>query len=143
MFFLYCPQLLLALASIALPSLAEDSKPIDKCVAGRVREVELNILKSNPPKLAVVVAVDMPAPSRFFGPLELLRVDYPQPPADGIQDFVLITARQEFGLAVEPKIKMREVSAIIDAYESKLPWMKGVRIIGGEGQSVVKMLAKK
>jgi hypothetical protein len=98
--------------------------------------VDFKIEESNPPTL-VVMATGQVSSGGYSG-TKLARATYVQPPADGIQDYQLVTVPP-----TEPSIQVISQVNATDrwkGYDKEAPWLKGIRVHGvGEGV-MVKML---
>lgn len=92
-----------------------------------IKNIQLSILKSNPPKLAITVMGVVPT-SGWQNP-ELIEYVYVQPPPDGIYDFDFV--------AEEPQGKTMQVLTPIlvsHIWEGVVEDIKGVRIHSSRGK---------
>ena len=138
----------MALALFQPFAAAEDRKAEDKPTADKkpgpqtvkkILDVKYAIQTINPPNLVVTAEGQVSTGGFDKDKVQLLRVIYAVPPADGIQDYFLV--------AVPPSGPVTQVISTVTAtdtwkgYTKEAPWLKGIRVHGIEDGIVVKMIA--
>lgn len=120
---------------VASPIAAEDEAG-PRVVIKTITKLNLEIQEIAPPNLVVVATGEVPTGG--WKNARLVRVHYDKPPADGVQDFILM-AEKPTGIVTQV---ISEVTAryTIKGYEKELPWIKGVRIHGVDRGTMLKKL---
>lgn len=124
----------LAMMLFVLPGALAQDKPAPRLV-GTILKASLE------DKNGLVVTATGQVNTGGWTNARLLRAHYDTPPADGIQDyFLLATPPDGFATQVISEVK---ASDSWKTYKKDAPWLKGVRIHGAEGSTVVKMVGGK
>lgn len=114
------------------------AEPPERVTVKSIVEIDIALEKRIPPNLVVTAVGEVP--SLGFSDVELNRVVYVAPPADGIQDYYLS--------AVPPQAPVPQVISRVKAsdrwedYQRFAPWLRGVRVHGAGEGVLVKMLAQ-
>jgi hypothetical protein len=98
----------------------------ERVVLKRIMNVDLKVQESDPPSLTVVVTAQVPTGG--WRNARLVAVPYDKPPADGMQDYILL-AEKPTGAATQVISKITAEHTLRD-YTKTAPWLKGVRVHG-------------
>lgn len=133
----------LGVAAGPSPMVAEQKdggKKSEPRIVKKILKVEFAVETIDPPNLIVTVTGQVPTGGYDKNKVNLVRVAYVTPPADGIQDYVLF--------AVPPSGFATQVISEVKAgnrwkgYAKEAPWIKGIRVHGADEGVVVQMLPK-
>jgi hypothetical protein len=111
----------------------QNDKKDKEVIVPRIKVVDFKFLQTSPPSLSVSAVGEVPTGG--YQNIRLVRVTFPKPPLDGIQEYRLV-ATPPAGQAIQV---LTEVSAsdTWNNYQNDAPWIKGIRVHGiGNGTAV-------
>ena len=124
---------MLLLCLIPFPGAQQNEKKDRETIVPRIKAVDVKMLQTNPPGLSVSVVGEVPTGG--YQNVRLVRVTFPKPPLDGIQEYRFV-ATPPAGQAIQA---LTEVSATDtwNNFRNDAPWIKGIRVHGiGNGTGV-------